>query len=219
MTTVYIVRHAEAQGNVDEVFQGRTDCEVTENGYRQLDALAEKFKDIDIDVLYASPMKRTLETARAVNKYHNLPIITDDNLIEINLGVLEGVKWDDVPDLYPEEYGLWINDISEFNVKDGESMRNVYDRMKKALTEIVRANAGKRIAVVSHGCAIRNYLCFAKGVPFKEIDSIPWCDNTSIAKIEYNDELVPEIIFFNNTEHLKSSEMKSIHFRQIKEKE
>lgn len=52
VTKVYIVRHAEAIGNINETFQGRTDENVTEKGYKQLEALSDRFRDIHIDVLY-----------------------------------------------------------------------------------------------------------------------------------------------------------------------
>ena len=106
MTRIYLVRHAEAMGNVQEFFQGRTDCEVSEKGKKQLELLAERFKDIPIEAIYSSPLKRTIDTAEAVNKYHGLPIIRDEGLIEVDGGVWEGKPWADLPKLYPVEYDL-----------------------------------------------------------------------------------------------------------------
>lgn len=85
MTKIYLVRHAEALGNVREFFQGRTDCEVSERGEKQLECLAEHFKNIPIEAIYSSPLKRTLSTAAAVNKYHDLPIQKYEGLIELSL--------------------------------------------------------------------------------------------------------------------------------------
>lgn len=202
MTTVYIVRHAEAEGNKNKTFQGRTDCNVTEKGYRQLDALAEKFKDIKIDKLYSSPLIRTVETAKAVNKYHNLPINIDENVIEIDGGVFEGQKWDEVPKMYPEAHNLWVNEPHNFKVEASESMKDVYNRMKKAITSIASKNKDKTVAVVSHGCSIRNFLCYANKMPLDQIITLGWADNTSISKIEFDDELEPKVIFQNDASHL-----------------
>lgn len=206
MTTVYIVRHAEAEGNKNKTFQGLTDCNLTEKGYLQLEALAERFKDIKIDKLYSSPLKRTIATAKAVNKYHNLPINIEKDVIEINGGVFEGQKWDEVPKFYPKEHNIWVNEPEKFKIEGGESMKEVYDRMKNAITSIVAENKGKTIAVVSHGCSIRNFLCFANRMPLKEINKIEWCDNTAISKIEFNDDLEPTVVYQNDSSHLMNSD-------------
>ncbi|MFA5659060.1 MAG: histidine phosphatase family protein, partial [Oscillospiraceae bacterium] len=131
MTTVYLIRHAEAFGNINEVFQGRTDLEVTDRGYKQLDQLAERFREVRLDAIYSSPLKRTIATATAVNRFHNLEIIKLDGIIEINGGVFEGRPWPELPVRFPEAFDLWKNHHHEFTVEGGESMKEVYDRMKE----------------------------------------------------------------------------------------
>lgn len=201
MTKLYLVRHAEALGNVLEFFQGRTDCEVSERGEKQLECLAEYFKNIPIEAIYSSPLKRTLSTAEAVNKYHNLPIVTDEGLIEINGGVWEGKPWSDLPKLYPVEYDLWKNRMEDFYIADGEKMTEVFDRMKAAVDAIAAENEGKTIAVVSHGCALRNFLCYAMGKPISALKDVGWSDNTAVSLVEYENN-VPKIIFKNSNDHL-----------------
>jgi len=202
MTIVYLVRHAEAEGNINRTFQGRTDCGITERGYIQLNLLAERFKKIPIEAVYSSPLKRTIETAKAVNKHHNHEIIKVDGIIEINGGVFENVHWDTLPDMYPEAYELWATKHYAFEVENGESMKTVYDRMKNSITQIVSDNIGKTIAIVSHGCAIRNFLCYANNFPFEEIDTLEWCDNTGICKLEFDIDYVPKVIYQNDSSHL-----------------
>jgi len=212
MTTVYLIRHAEAEGNVTETFQGRTDCNVTEKGHNQLKSLAERFKEIPIEAVYASPLIRTMETANAVNFYHNFEITKVDGIMEINGGVFEGQYWKEIPTLFPQAYDLWTNKHYAFEVQNGESMSEVYDRMKKSITQIVSDNKGKTIAIVSHGCAIRNFLCYANKLPFEELDSVEWCDNTGICKFEFDDEeLFPNIIFQNDASHLDSDNSTLVH--------
>lgn len=74
LTTIYLVRHCEAMGNINRIFQGHTDEEISDNGRLQLEKLAERFRDIHLDALYSSPLKRAYRTAEAVNRYHQLPI-------------------------------------------------------------------------------------------------------------------------------------------------
>lgn len=202
MLKIYFVRHAEAMGNVKEFFQGRTDCEISERGAKQLEYLAEWFKDIPIERIYSSPLKRTISTAEAVNKHHGLQIERDERLIEIDGGVWEGKPWAELPKLYPVEYDLWQNHMEDFYIENGEKMTEVFERMKAAVTDIAAKNQGRTIAVVSHGCALRNYLCYAMGRPISSLKDVGWSDNTAVSLVEYSDDLTPKIIFKNSNEHL-----------------
>ena len=202
VTRVYLIRHAEAMGNINETFQGRTDENITEKGYKQLAELSKRFKEISIDKIYSSPLIRTRETAKAVNKHHGIDIIYDERLIEINGGVWEGKSWADLPTLYPVEFNLWTYEMHKFYIEDGETVVEVSERMKKAIGEIVSQNVGKNIAIVSHGCAIRTYLCFASGNTLDKLQDMGWSDNTSVSLVEYGADLTPNLVYKNNSDHL-----------------
>ncbi len=202
MLKIYFIRHAEAMGNVLEFFQGRTDVGLSEKGEKQLEYLAERFREIPIERIYSSPLKRALLTAEAVNRYHDLPIITNNGLIEIDGGVWEGKQWKENERLYPEAYYDWKNRMWDFHVEGSETMEQVYERMKSAVTGIAEENAGRTIAVVSHGCALRNYLAYAESGDIKRLADVGWSDNTAVSLIEYDDNLTPEIIFKNESSHL-----------------
>ena len=66
MTTVYLIRHAEAEGNLYRRFQGWHDGLITEKGTQQIEALAARFADIPIDAVYSSDLRRTMTTAGAI---------------------------------------------------------------------------------------------------------------------------------------------------------
>ncbi|MGN0553956.1 MAG: histidine phosphatase family protein [Oscillospiraceae bacterium] len=202
MTRIYFVRHAEAEGNVKEFFQGRIDCDISEKGAVQLEYLAKRFETIDYDVIYSSPLGRAMATAKAVNRRLQLPIIKREDIIEINGGVWEGKFWTEIERDYPVEHDLWKNDMKRFTIKDGESMTEVYERMKTAIADIVRENQGKTIVVVSHGCALRNYLAFAEFGTADRLGDVGWSDNTAVSLIEYDDSFTPKIIFKNDSSHL-----------------
>ena len=102
-----IVRHCEAMGNHHRVFQGSTDCDITENGARQLDALAERMLEFPFQAAYSSPLQRALKTAQAANRHYGLEIKLDARLAEIHGGCWEGKRWGDFPALYPQESYLW----------------------------------------------------------------------------------------------------------------
>ena len=171
-TTLYLVRHAEAEGNWRRTFQGHSNSDVSEKGYRQLEYLARRFADIPLDAVYASPLKRAYETAKAIDRAAGLPIVTDDGLMEINGGAFEGVPFAELPLRFPVEEARWDNEPWAFEAPGGESMRHVYERMRDTIGRIVRTHAGGTVAVASHGCAIRNYLCHAQGWPIERIGEV-----------------------------------------------
>lgn len=201
MTTIYLVRHCEAMGNINRIFQGHTDEEISENGRLQLEKLAERFRNIHLDALYSSPLKRARRTAEAVNRHHRLPMHMDDRLMEINGGHWEEKPWAALPELYPDEWADWSSRPWLFQPKGGEAMGEVYRRMAAVLQDIAAAHPGQTVAAASHGCAIRNALCWAAGRPIEELLEIPWCDNTAVTILDFPDNR-PVIRLANDNSHL-----------------
>lgn len=185
MTKIYLVRHCEADGNIRRIFHGITDTLPTEDGRRQLQFLAERFKDIKLDAVYASPLQRTRATADAVNRYHRLPVQVDRRLIEINGGEVEGMDWEKIYTDYPELCRQWLQALHAFATKEGDSMQNVYDRARAALLDLAETHPGQSIALATHGGFIKNALCWAKYGDITRLMEIPWPENTSVSLLEF----------------------------------
>jgi broad specificity phosphatase PhoE len=201
-TRIYLIRHAEAEGNIKRIFQGNLDADLSENAKQQLECLSKRCKELHFDAIYSSPLMRAYKTAQAANLYHKLPIVTLDGLKEIHGGCWEGEKWEELPTLYPEHNRMWVYEPWNFETEGGESMRAVYNRMRETVTGIVKKHAGQQVCVVSHGCAIRALLCWAQGKPIEEINSISWCDNTALSIIDFDETFKSEIVMLNDNSHL-----------------
>lgn len=202
MTTIYLVRHAEAKGNIERTFQGHSNGPVSENGEKQLECLARRFKKIPLSHVYTSPLQRAVDTAKAVNRQAELPLVLDRELLEICGGRFEGQKFAELPELFPEEWANWNDEPHKFIAPGGESMRSVYERMRRALDRILHANLEQTVAVVSHGCALRNYLCYITDTPFELLDTIPWGDNTSVTRVDFDQKFHPRVVYQNDISHL-----------------
>ncbi len=215
MVELYLIRHAEAMGNVNEVFQGSIDEKISPKGYRQLEELKERFKDIPLDRVYTSTLSRAVETAQAVNYYHHLDLIKDSNIVEICGGDFEGKSWADLPTLYPEQYYNWKNNQKAFAPPNGETMQQVYDRMVNAMESILEENLKLKrnmvIAVVSHGCAIRNYQCYLNHADISYMPMLKWSDNTAVSKIVFNSLTDWNVDYLNDSSHL-SEENSTLKF-------
>lgn len=199
---MYLIRHAEAEGNWRRLFQGHLNGAVSEKGERQLDLLAARFEAVQLDALYSSPLIRAVQTAEAVNRHARLPVVLRDELMEIHGGAFEGLPFSELPILFPDQFTLWEENPCAFTAPEGETMRAVFARMRDAIDRITRENAGKTIAVVSHGCAIRNYQCYASGWEIEELNYVPWCDNTAVSCIEYDAQFAPHICYLSDSTHL-----------------
>jgi len=179
-TKLIIVRHAEAVGNKIREFHGWTDEGITEKGKLQASIAAERLKNIHVDVIYSSSMKRTMETAGYIAEAKNLPIIPVDDLKEINGGLWEGMTWRELARKYPDEYDIWENKPHLLQMPEGESMEGFQQRVVSAVMRILEKEAGKNILIVTHGTVIRVLLCRFKELPLEDMVKIPWCDNTAI---------------------------------------
>ena len=89
MTKIYLIRHAEAQGNVFRRLQGQYDAKVTPNGRKQIAALEQRFAEIPVDAVYASDLQRTCQTAEAIYKPKGLPLHKEPRLRELSVGIWE----------------------------------------------------------------------------------------------------------------------------------
>lgn len=89
---IYVTRHGQTDWNVQGKTQERADIELNEVGIKQAKQTKEELKNIDIDLIICSPLKRAKKTAEIINEGRNIPIIFDDQIIERNFGEFEGEK-------------------------------------------------------------------------------------------------------------------------------
>lgn len=122
MTQIYLIRHAEAEGNLYRRIHGWYNSLITENGYRQIAALADRFRNIKIDAVYASDLFRTMTTARAVYEPKGLPLYTNVGLREVHMGWWEDHPWGEIARIDREELALFNATSPDWKVEGGESL-------------------------------------------------------------------------------------------------
>lgn len=202
MTRLYLIRHCEAQGNLMRVFQGLSDFDISETGARQLEFLGKRFADIHIDRLYSSPLKRAMKTAQAVADAKGMTVEPYSGIREINVGSLEGQNIEQVFKNDPKLYDVWKNHPQDFVPENGEPMKNTYERIWDAIQSLARENKGKTIAAATHGGVTRCLLCRLLYGSIEYLYKSPWCDNTAVSLIEFDDNFNPTLVFYNDVSHL-----------------
>ena len=185
MTTIYLIRHAEAEGNLYGRPQGQYDANITMLGRRQTAALAERFRDVPIDGLWSSDLVRAQSTASAILKYHpQLTMHLDRDLREVDVGCWEDRTWAEIRREFPEQHHRFDHDPEKWHVPGSEPYEAVVRRMKGALLRLGAAYPGKTLAVVSHAFAIRAVAADLSGVPFGQM---PFGDNTAVTTLAAED--------------------------------
>lgn len=202
MTRIYLVRHAEAEGNLYRRIHGWYNSLITDNGYRQIKALSERFRDIPVDAVYSSDLFRTMTTAAAVYRPKNLPLETLPGLREIHMGPWEDKTWGEVARSDPERLRLFHACSDEWTIRGGESFGQVRERVSGSLRLLAARHDGQTIAVFSHGTAIRMSLGLFKGLTVDETASqVGHSDNTAVTLLEFDGDKA-NIVFQDDNSHL-----------------
>lgn len=201
MTRIYIIRHAEAEGNLYRRAHGWYDSQITENGKRQIAALEHRFQSIPVDAAYASDLQRTQTTAQAVVRPKGLELRIDPGLREIGMGIYEDRTFGDLCYHHPEEQKLFVACSPEWAPEGGETFQQVCGRVTAALFRAAAAHPGQTVCIFTHGTAIRCLLSALQGKHPVETPELGHCENTGVSCLEVEGDKA-EIRFANDASHL-----------------
>jgi probable phosphoglycerate mutase len=200
-TRVFLVRHGDTVLSAEDRFAGVTDVELSEKGREEARRLAERLRGEKITAVYASPLGRTVETARIIAEPHNLEVQPCDGFREISHGHWEGMKRHEVEEKFPKEMAEWEKDPYTFAPVGGESGLAVTARALPALIDLVRRHPGERILIVSHKATIRLLLSSLLG-----FDPRRYRDNldqkpAALNIVDFRDPARARLTLFNDTSH------------------
>lgn len=201
MTTIYLIRHAEAEGNLYRIAQGQDNSILTDLGWQQIRALERRFAEIPVDAVYASDLYRTCATASAIYRPKGLPLHRRRDLREICVGVWEQKTWGEIARRDPEQLEDFNRRLHLWHVEGAETPQAVQARMLAAVREIAAANDGRTVAVFSHGCAIRLTLAALQGIPLEELGRTPTGSNTAVSLLRAEGADI-EVVYRDDARHL-----------------
>lgn len=188
-TTVILARHAETAWNNKGLVQGQTDISLSRKGARQAKILAKRLKSLQINKIYASKLKRAINTAKYIEKETKIEIETHEGLNERSFGQYEGRPWSEIEQSLigkPEDFFLKTP-------KNGESYQMFEERVLTIFNNILDKHKGKTILVVTHGGVIRVLIKYLNKMGEKPyIGSLP---NTSLSIFHIeNDKTTQELL-------------------------
>jgi probable phosphoglycerate mutase len=204
-TRIYLVRHGSTVLSAEDAFAGETDVALSEEGRAQARALAARLAGEPMAAFYASPMSRTMDTARILAEPHRLEVVPRDGLREISHGRWEGKRRAEIEAAFPEEYARWEADPFTSAPSGGESGLAVTARALPEVLRIVEAHEGRHVLLVSHKATIRLLVSILLGFDPRayrdRLDQLP----ASLNILDFRDASHARLSLFNDTSHYAPS--------------
>ena len=201
VTRLHLIRHGATTLSAEDRFAGAVDVPLSDEGRAQARRLGERLASTKLSALYASPLSRTVETARLVGGPQNLEPHLEAGLREIAHGHWEGLRRQDVEEKFATEYEAWENDPFTFAPPDGETGLAVMARALPVVREIVLRHPDQNVAVISHKATIRLLLCSLLGIDARgyrdRLDQSPACLNA----LDFKDPVRARLVVYNDTSH------------------
>ncbi|HJS23531.1 MAG TPA: histidine phosphatase family protein [Pyrinomonadaceae bacterium] len=203
-TNVFLIRHGQSKGNAERRFGGHTATPLSARGHRQAELTARTLKSESLTAIYSSDLARAIETARPLSNLTRLPINGTSAFRERSVGVMEGLTFEAAAQQHPEQYAALLRRDFEHVLTGGESYRQLLDRARQKLDEIIEQNRGGKIAVFSHTgtiCILALHLMGALDSP--ELKPV-WISsaNCGITRFELREDGFVRVLNVNDTTHL-----------------
>ena len=205
-TRIFLVRHGATTLTAEDRFAGETDVPLSAEGRAQATKLSARLHRESIVAVYASPMGRTMETARILASPHACPVLGREALREISHGRWEGKKRSEVEVEFPEEFQRWEQDPFTFAPSGGETGLALMARALPSLLEIVSNHSDSCVVVVSHKATIRLLISSILGFDARtyrdRLDQSPAALNI----LDFKDITRGRLTLFNDTSHYSTAE-------------
>ena len=199
--TIYLIRHGETALNVNKILQGGgVNSDLNDKGRIQSLKFYEAYKHIPYKKIYTSQLKRSIQS---VQQFINdgIPYVSLSELNELHYGVFDGVmKSEGIGSPYPFLVNRWEMGEVDAKLEEGESPKEVADRLKKGWELILSKEEEDIILISMHGRAMRIFLSVIAG---EEIKNMQRFSHSNLGLyIIYLDNNKPHFLKFNDTAHL-----------------
>ncbi len=152
---IYFIRHGQTETNKANRLQGHSDIPLNDVGREQAGTAAAWFRTqgITFDLIYSSPLVRAVDTAKILEP--DVPIITDERIIEIDYGIYEGM---DLKDPAPEIVTFFSDFVHNPAPEGMEALPHIIERFGAFLEDIRPQAEGKNILISTHAIAMKGGL-------------------------------------------------------------
>ena len=200
---IVLVRHGATDWNLEHRCQGSSDRDLSDVGRRQAEQLGERLRQETIHGVYASDLRRARRTAEVISRHHNLPVIVEESIRELDHGHLEGLTFNEIKQNYGDFLTRWRSEPAELRVPGGERLADVAERAWLGLNQIVaRHDAGDNIVVVSHNFPIVGIVCRITGTHLNQYRNFH-LDPCGMSRLHHNGDGSWQVTHINGDEYEK----------------
>ena len=164
-TRIYLIRHGQVAGFEQPRYNGQTDVALTDYGVEQYLLIKERLADTKIAACYTSDLTRCTTGAGIICGAFGIEPTARRELRELNIGVWEGLTWQEIRANWPDGWQARLDDLVNFRVPGGENLLDVEARVMPVINEVVARHKGQEVLVVGHGGVNRIVLLNAIGAP------------------------------------------------------
>lgn len=204
MTRIYLVRHAQSDGNLYRRVLGWYDGHLTPSGRKQTEALKDRFLDLSVDAVYSSDLSRARETAQAVALPKGLEVLPEPALREVHIGEFTNIPYGDLLYHHPDLYEAFFSYSPLWAPRGGETFQQAADRIAPAFFRIARRHSGKTVALFSHGMVIHCLQAALRGEHPGRFTQVSLGENTAVSCYQLQEDRL-EVLFENDVSHLPPS--------------
>lgn len=205
-TRLYLIRHGQSDGNAEGRFGGHGPTPLSKLGLEQAERTAKLLAKEEINAIYSSDLLRAVQTAEPLANLLGLKINKSKAFRERNVGVLEGLTFDECKEKYPRDYYALLNRHVNYRITGGESYRQLLRRVSGELRTILREHQYERVAIFSHTGVLCYITLFLIGAIGRDTKQTPWIitSNCGINRFEVRTLRNVRVLSLNDTRHLTS---------------
>jgi len=184
-TEFIVVRHGETAWNVEGRIQGHLDTPLNDEGLAQALMVGERLAREPFDAFYCSDLLRTRQTAQPLmDRTRRVPQLQSE-LRERHLGIFQGLTGVQCQQQFPEDYRRFHERDPDHVIPEGESVRQLYERITTFFADLLARHAGGRVVVVTHGGVLDALYRWALDIPLGRARDFP-IFNASINRIAHD---------------------------------
>ena len=186
---LHFLRHGQTPFSRDNSFCGAgLDPELTPDGLEMAQCFATAHRAVPWSAVYASPLKRTVATARPLCDALGLGMELREDLKEIHYGRWEGQSIETVNRDFHDDYIRWTADPAWNAPTEGEPAVAIARRALQVTEEIRQRFQTGNVLVVSHKATIRILLCSLLGIDVGRFRFRLSCPVGSVSMVEFTAE-------------------------------
>jgi broad specificity phosphatase PhoE len=183
--TLYLIRHGATGANLENRFAGRSQEPLHPTGIKQIQEVGAGLASCNITRIVCGPMSRTRQTAEILQDILNIPVTVCDGLTEINIPHWDGLTKQEIRAAFGDEYPTWLSSPESFALPGCETLAEVHERSRQALTDMITAEPAGNLLIVSHLIVLRCLVLYFKGMGLKDFRSVK-VDNGAVVRLTEN---------------------------------